>query len=124
MIGTPAQADRSKGQTSPPPIGLRLPPPTRLAAIHLPYEGEALAGILPRNKEQDQKAPPWGELQTVKKVYHSVIVIRRRQTVNRKSASPFGALNGAKPLRGDFRAFPSGKASLHERTAGSVATSE
>ena len=33
-------------------------------------------------------------------------VIRRRQTTNRKSASPIGAVNGAMPLRGDFRAFP------------------
>ena len=32
--------------------------------------------------------------------------------------APLGQLNGAKPLRGDFRAFPSGKASLHERMVG------
>ena len=47
--------------------------------------------------------------QTVKKVKHSVTVIRRRQTANRKSASPIGAVNGAMPLRGDFRAFPQEK---------------
>ena len=44
--------------------------------------------------------------QTFKKVKYSVTVIRRRQTTNRKSASPIGAVNGAMPLRGDFRAFP------------------
>ena len=44
--------------------------------------------------------------QTVKKDKYPVTVIRRRQTTNRKSASPIGAVNGAMPLRGDFRAFP------------------
>ena len=44
-------------------------------------------------------------LQTVKKVKYAVTAIRRRQTINRKSASPIGAVNGAMPLRGDFRAF-------------------
>ena len=51
--------------------------------------------------------PSWGcGLQTVKKDKYPVTVIRRRQTTNRKSASPIGAVNGAMPLRGDFRAFP------------------
>ena len=62
---------------------------------------KARAGI--RLGKQKKRPKP---LQTVKKVKYSVTVIRRRQTTNRKSASPIGAINGAMPLRGDFRAFP------------------
>ena len=54
---------------------------------------------------QDRAVPHSGTAQPVKKVNTSVTVTRCRQISNRKSASPFGTLNGAKPLRSDFRAI-------------------
>ena len=68
-------------------------------------------------KEEASKLPPL----TVKKVKCSVTVIRRRQTANRKPASPFGAVKrGEAPVR-RFSCFSVGKASLREGTAGRTA---
>ncbi len=88
------------------------PPAIRRIAKPLRWCGRArpLRGIFRQSVKQGAKPPA---IRRIAKPPGGVGGLASPPTLDRKPASPFGALNGAKPLCGGFRAISQEIASLH-----------